>query len=448
MPAYIVGIMQDNELRSVPDDELLRRLAEILRQSRRVEADLVAHIAEVDARRLYARSASPSMFLYATEVLHLSEAEAYLRIAAARASREHPILLAMLADGRLHLTAIAKIAPHLTAQNREGLLARAAHKSRREIEELVAEVSPRPDVPAVMRRLPDRPGPDAVSHRPGAEGGHSPRELRLDVATPGDVRLDRVGAPLTDVPSGEAGPGAELRLDGVPQPEGRPVGLCARPSLAQGPAPAVSPLAPRRYKVQFTASEALRDKLERLRGLMRSTVPDGDLAAIIEQAVSEKLERLEARRFARTAKPRKTLAASDTSPRTRQIPAAIKRAVHERDGGRCRYLDEQGRQCGARDRLEFHHRRPFGFGGDHSVGNLALMCERHNNRLAEIDYGQQAMESAPSVPADHRRAGSFAIAVEGRAVARPEGAAPVAPLRGLQTGRPRRIDQAKADGHG
>ena len=65
------------------------------------------------------------MFAYATEVLHLSDAEAYLRIAAARASREHPILLVMLADGRLHLTAIAKLAPHLTAENREALLTRA-----------------------------------------------------------------------------------------------------------------------------------------------------------------------------------------------------------------------------------------------------------------------------------------------------------------------------------
>ena len=87
------------------------------------------------------------------------------------------------------------------------------------------------------------------------------------------------------------------------------------------------------------------------------------------------------------------MAASDTSPRTRQIPAAIKRAVHERDGGRCRYVDEQGRRCGARDRLEFHHRHPFGFGGDHSVGNVALVCQQHNHRLAEIDYGQQAMEA-------------------------------------------------------
>ena len=72
---------------AISDDELLRRLTDLLRQSRRVEADLVAHIGEVDERRLYAREAAPSMFAYCTEVLHLSEAEAYLRIAVARASR-------------------------------------------------------------------------------------------------------------------------------------------------------------------------------------------------------------------------------------------------------------------------------------------------------------------------------------------------------------------------
>ena len=131
-----------HELTSISDDDLLRRLAELLRQSRRAEADLVAHVGEVDARRLYAREASPSMFAYCTEVLHLSEAEAYLRIAVARASREHPVLLSMLADGRLHLTAIAKLAPHLTPGNRDALLKRATHKSKREIEELVAELCP------------------------------------------------------------------------------------------------------------------------------------------------------------------------------------------------------------------------------------------------------------------------------------------------------------------
>jgi len=46
----------------------------------------------------------------------------------------------MLADGRLHLTGLVKLAPHLTPENRDDLLKRAAHRTRRQIEELVAEV--------------------------------------------------------------------------------------------------------------------------------------------------------------------------------------------------------------------------------------------------------------------------------------------------------------------
>jgi len=217
----------------VSDDELLRRLAALLRQSRGTEADLVAHIGEVDARRLYAREASPSMFAWCTERLHLSEAEAYLRIAAARASREHPMLLTMLADGRLHLTAIAKLAPHLTPENRHGLLERAAHKTKREVEELIAEVAPRPDAPALMRKLPQRaPGlgldgvvPSNAARRPdqlAATGG----ELRLDAVTPSQHGRDSDTVGLTEAerrpagsvatngplgPEGLALPGAELR---------------------------------------------------------------------------------------------------------------------------------------------------------------------------------------------------------------------------------------------
>ncbi len=363
-----------SELKSISDDDLLRRLVDLLRQSRRCEADLVAHIGEVDARRLYAREASPSMFAYCTEVLHLSEAEAYLRIAAARASREHPVLLEMLADGRLHLTAIAKLAPHLTVENREALLKRATHKSKRQIEELIAELEPRPDAPALMRKLPaPQPGPAAVGSALG---------LRLDGIASADLRL-RTDGSVTHEP--------ELRPGGVATRQLRPDAV-AVPPFSGRPRPAVvEPLAPARYKVQFTASAALHDKLERLRTHMRSSVPNGDLAAIIEEAVTEKLGRLEARRFARTRAPRKTLSESDTSPRTRQIPAAVRRAVYERDGGRCRYVDEQGRRCTARERLEFHHRRPFGHGGDHSVDAVSLLCRAHNNYLAEVDYGRGAI---------------------------------------------------------
>jgi 5-methylcytosine-specific restriction endonuclease McrA len=143
--------------------------------------------------------------------------------------------------------------------------------------------------------------------------------------------------------------------------------------------------------VQFTASAELQGKLERLRSLMRTQVPDGDLATIIEQAVTEKLERLESRRFANTKKPRKSVADSDTSRRSRYIPAAVRRAVAERDGKQCYYRDERGRRCTEHSELEFHHRHPFGFGGDHSPSGLRLLCPVHNRLMADYDYGRMPM---------------------------------------------------------
>jgi len=171
-------------LDSLSDDELLDRLSTLVGRHRRCEAEIVAHLAEVDARRLYLGKACSSMFAYATEVLHLSEHEAYLRIACARASRRFPVLLDMLADGRLHLSAIAKLAPHLSEENAEALLVRAVHRSKRAIEELCAELAPRPDVAASLRKLPqaqrspsDRLGPDRV------RGATAPAAARSTAST-------------------------------------------------------------------------------------------------------------------------------------------------------------------------------------------------------------------------------------------------------------------------
>ena len=219
-------------------------------------------------------------------------------------------------------------------------------------------------------------------------------------------------------PDGVAAREPELRPDGVAAAgvERLPSGAAVPPASPRARPAVVEPLAPARYKVQFTASAELHDKLERLRALMRPSVPDGDLAAIVEQAVTEKLQRLEARRFARTQAPRKTLSQSETSPTTRQIPAAVKRAVYERDGGRCRYEDEQGRRCTARQGLEFHHRRPFGHGGDHSVANIALACQMPQRlpgrgRLRPGSHRSTSPLGDPSLGAD---AVSLAVTTAGR----------------------------------
>jgi 5-methylcytosine-specific restriction endonuclease McrA len=402
-------------LHSVPDDVLLRRLGELVFHSRRVEADLVSHIGEVEQRRLYASEACPSMFSYCTERLHLSEAEAYLRITVARAAREHAVLLTMLGDGRLHLSGIVKLLPILTRENQDVLLKRATNCSKRQILELVAELSPRLDAPTIMRKLPQaRPAPRVMGglsqERPTLTQGPDPnwRAVGLGpdaVPTPRagqpaarvDARLLELGPDRVEFSAGPSTPGAVDRMGGPPfelGPDAAGAPPCVPPAPPSRPA-VVEPLSPARYKVQFTASARLHDKLERLRALMRAEVPDGDLVAIIEQAVTEKLERIEDRRFARTSAPRKELRDTATSPTSRHIPAAVRRAVRERDGDRCRYVDAGGRRCSERDRLEFHHRHPFGMGGDHSPANLRLLCPSHNRYLAEHDYGRAVVTQRP-----------------------------------------------------
>jgi hypothetical protein len=161
---------------------------------------------------------------------------------------------------------------------------------------------------------------------------------------------------------------------------------------------------------------------------MRPQVPDGDLGAIIEAAVTERLERLEARRFATTSRARKGLSETDVSPASRHVPAAVRRAVRERDGDRCHYVDASGRRCRERDRLEYHHLHPFGLGGDHRPEGIRLVCRQHNIYLAEHDYGRQGMarfgRSGPSVggaaPGDSTVTAAGAVRVRPSAAGRGE----------------------------
>ncbi|HXV64103.1 MAG TPA: hypothetical protein VEK15_25615, partial [Vicinamibacteria bacterium] len=304
-------MVPENNLSSLSDDELLRRLSLLLSQSRRVEADLVVHIAEVDHRALYLRRACSSMFAYCVEVLRLSEPEAYLRIAVGRAGRRFPVLLQMLGDGRLHLSGIALLSSHLTEDNCEHVLARAVYRTKRQIEELIAELAPKPDAPATIRKLPSPPSPPPTLLRP-----------------------DGVKNPAFSIPG----------------PATQPVSSASPPPALRSVAPKPEPLSPERFKVTFTASGELKEKLERLQALTQE-----DLVSVIDSAVTEKLERLEAKRYGETKKPRKTLSETDTSPKSRYVPAAVRRMVWKRDQSQCTFVDESGRRCTERHGLEFHH---------------------------------------------------------------------------------------------
>ena len=101
-------------------------------------ADLLADIAEVEERKSYLTAGYPSLFAWCVGRLRLCDQAALKRIQAARAARRFPAIFPAVAEGRLHLTAVVLLAPHLTEHNAEELLAAATDKTAAEIERFLA----------------------------------------------------------------------------------------------------------------------------------------------------------------------------------------------------------------------------------------------------------------------------------------------------------------------
>jgi hypothetical protein len=326
------------------DADLLAEVPRLAARERDATVALIAHLAELDARRLYRAEGCASLFTYCTQVLHLSEHAAYGRIEAARAARRYPVVLERLAEGSVTLTTVGLLAAHLTAENHRGLLEQARHKSRREVEQLIAALRPQPPVPASVRRLPP---------------------LRPALAAP----LPPAEAPSVSPPAPNPAPSA-APAGPAPTPPARP--------------PVVAPLAPERYKVQFTASAETYAKLRLAQDLLRHQIPDGDVGQVLDRALTGLVDALLKQKVAATDLPRRS---RPPTPGSRHVPAAVKRAVWARDGGRCAYVSRQGRRCTERGFLEFHHVRPYAVGGPPTVENIQLRCRAHNGYEAEQVFG-------------------------------------------------------------
>ena len=376
----------------VTDQELMGRLRRLVRADRTLSARLLVHLGEVDARGLYREHAYPSMFAYCVEELSMSEAEAYLRIQAARLGRQFPVIVPLFGSGSLHLSAIKLLGPHLTPDNHVQLLERASGKNKREIERLVAALAPQPDVPSRMRKLP-APGPTRAAR------------AQASVALASVPSRCVSSAPSTDAVQSlcaSQAPNAAPLVDAV-QPTCAPEECLAAPPFAlEAPRHRASsaPLSPGRYKVEFTAKEALHDKLEQLKELLRHQVPNGDLAMIVELAVDLLVDKTMKQRFAQTPAPKapprsiKRAGRRRRRVRSRYIPRAVVREVYERDAGRCSFVSSEGRRCCARGFLEFHHHDvPHAKGGEATAQNLRLVCRAHNTLFAERDFGRGFIRS-------------------------------------------------------
>jgi hypothetical protein len=331
------------QLSHLSDGSLLSGLKKLVAQDCATTAELLAHLAEIDDRKLYLPAAYPSMYLYCVRELHLSEDSAYKRIQAARAARQFPAIFEALAGGRLHLSAVCLLAPHLREGTAEDLLAAATHKSKAEIELLLAERFPRPDVLAwVQESSTPAACPEHLAAGP-VEAQHAPGQVP-----------------------------AQLTSEGV------------------NDRPQVKPLGPQSFHVQFTFGQGAHEKLRHAQELLSHRIPAGDVAALFERALDALIPKLEKQRFAATSRPRPN--ARRSSANSRHIPAHVRRAVWERDGGQCTFVGENGRRCPAREPLEFDHVLEVARGGEAAVSGIRLRCRAHNQYTAERTFGAGFME--------------------------------------------------------
>jgi hypothetical protein len=317
--------MLSYSLAHVGDRDLLQGLGALVAQDRATTAELLAHIAEVDARQLYLPAAYPSMYLYCVHELRLSEDSALKRIQAARAAREFPVVFEAVASGRLHLSGVVLLAPHLSAANVDGLVAAATHLPKAGIARLLAERFPLSETLPLMETIPVTP-PDT---RP------APGQVMVHMLEP--VAPDTQHAP----------------------------GHVEAPT----PRSTVAPVASGRYLLRLTIGQDMHDRLRHAQDLLGHRLPAADVAQVLDRGLRLLVAALEKTKYAATDRP-------TTKPRPtrsrRHVPAAVKRAVWERDGGRCTFTSATGQRCPACSRLELDHVEPVARGGRATEENLRL----------------------------------------------------------------------------
>jgi len=256
-----------------------------------------------------------------------------------------------LEQGRVHLTGLRLLAPHLTPGNADELLSAAARKSKEDIEQLLAARAPRLDVPVMV--------------------------------TP-------------------------IVVEGAPEHLGNtdPQGVTAASVAPTRSSDRITPLSAESFAVQFTRSREADERFRYAQPLLGSRVKSGDLAEVYARAIEALIGKLEKIRFGACANPRKSL--GQTQSGSRHVSPEVKRTVWIRDQGQCTYKSASGRRCEAREDLQFDHVKEFARGGETTVDNTRLRCPGHNKHTAEPTYGAGFMKQKRKEAAAARAAGRAA----------------------------------------
>jgi hypothetical protein len=328
------------------------QLADLFQRERVAMADFLLALAEFDRHRLWLELGYSSLFHFLHRELGMSKGAAFYRKTAAELVQKFPEVVEPLRDGRLCITTVIELAKVITAENREEVLPRFFHRSKCEAKAVSAALAPE-EAPA-RRQVVTR--------------------LRLEEPRPSAVQPVE---PPRLVP-GESGSAAEPRSPA--------------PASAPWPAPApkhdsAEPLTAELRRLHITVSSRFLEKLAATTAALSHTHPGGNAEEILEAGLDLLLER-QAKRNGLVKQPREKERPSAPD----HVPARVRRAVWERDGGRCQWPLESGGVCGSTLRVELDHIHPQALGGPSTVGNMRLLCRMHNDLAARRVFGEGWMD--------------------------------------------------------
>lgn len=362
-------------LSDLSNEALETRLGKLLGAGARLEARVIAHLAEVEARRLHLSLGCSSLFDYCRKRLGLSDYEAFVRIAAARVARKYPVVFELLDRRELHLTAVCEVRDFLTRENHRELLGEVSGKTKLQIREFLRARFPLADIPASVKKLPavDPLGP-----------GRYRLELTLNAEQKAKLELARDLMSHAN-PSGDLAIVVERALDMlIARTKARRFGTTkSRPSRLES-----STTSRPHDKDLDSGCNDSHDAAFREVGSQCNGTQDADSHDVNSRGDNRHQQDC-LRSMAGQGSQRQGLAR-----RRDHISHQTRREAVARDGDRCAFVSHEGQRCEARAFLQFHHRQAWALGGHDGIENLELLCHAHNRLRAEQDFGKVHVERA------------------------------------------------------
>jgi 5-methylcytosine-specific restriction endonuclease McrA len=323
----------------IENTQLVQTVEQLVRKETECTVELLEYLGELDRRQLYLELGYASCFDFCTRHLHYSEPGANRRIRCARAMRDYALcgVKERLLSHSVTLTTLSLVAGELTPETALKVLDSIAGMSKREVEGFLSEKRPRSSVPKEV------------------------------------VRPLHIVRPLPSPPS----------LPLTPQ----------APLLVEAPTPEPEVTKEERFELRFTVNKETMEKVKQMQELSsRQTGAPLSLEEILMQGVELYLDKQDPvrRQERREVRAERKVVANEaaTSPKviTRNIPAAVRDEIFNRDGSSCCFISPSGVRCSSRMGLEIDHVQPFGIGGGHDKDNLRVLCKAHNRHRVKVTF--------------------------------------------------------------